>query len=172
MGVPFPPTRKLKIKPCFALPSKIGLAASARLVNTESGSMFALSCLTARFPFRWKVLAALLCLVQVVAPTWHVCDMGLSAHCQSHQVELEPNQPLVCFCPESLSPFNLSAHQPDAGDETCLAMLLQTMSGQFALAPVALDFQARLVVLEKAREIIPARRFVAQFRGRAPPVAV
>lgn len=138
--------------------------------------MFALSRNAARFPLRWKFLVALLCLIQVVAPTWHVCDMGLSAHCQSHQTaELKPDQPLVCFCPapeKPLTPFNLAEHFQSSQDVTCLAMLLQTMPGQFALAPVALDFHAPIVALDAAREDILPRRFVAQFRGRAPPVVV
>lgn len=138
-------------------------------------------------PIRFFVLA--LALLQFVAPTWHVCQLGGhvmargAARAMHHgatpsvETQAKANQPLICFCaprPKPIDPktplLNGISH---ANHATCLALLLQTLPGATVTPPAIFrdvatfraDFIAR-------REIAPQIALLRRFRGRAPPSSV
>lgn len=141
-------------------------------------------------PTRFFVLA--LALLQFVAPTWHVCEMGghVMAHgaTKSHHGALklaqvqtqsgatETQQPLICFCQAHEKPApDPNAPQLESGSHpshaTCLALLLQTMPAT-ALAPPAI-FEIRTATLSSfiaRHETAPQTAILRRFRGRAPPM--
>jgi len=129
---------------------------------------------------RFFVIA--LALLQLVAPTWHVCALGghLAAHSKmAHHGALRvaagaPNRPLICFCAPHQKPLDPQTPRLDgvlsANHATCLALLLQTMPGQTGAPPPIFESRA-LVPADFKIEVRSAPCLTAprRSRGRAPP---
>ena len=137
-----------------------------------------------------RLMLVALVLVQVVAPSWHVCELGgRMASCSkpmagmqgmAHGFPVEPGegrQPIICVCRDE-KPKTPPANEVrlDARADTdchvqCLALLLQSMPGQEACAPDLFGFGLAYEPSRTAREhhFVPATQH--RFGGRAPPVA-
>lgn len=142
-----------------------------------------------RLPFSPRALrffVVALALVQFVAPTWHICALGghicgtrTAAHHGASPVtefngENAPMRPLICVCAAPLPPLDSKTARLDGvshtGHSTCLALLLQTMPGQTAVAPAVFEPRALSAVHGAAlTHIAPSLAPSRGFRGRAPP---
>lgn len=84
------------------------------------------------FALPTRLLVALFALIQLIAPTWHICAMGGTSCCPP-----EGNAPaLHCDLPTASSgnhshpqPLSVSA-TPDSHEENCLAKMLMGMPWQ------------------------------------------
>lgn len=95
------------------------------------------------FALPTRLLVALFALVQIIAPTWHICEMGASSCCPPSG----KGQALHCPLPTDASvqsahcehgsqeqpAFTLSA-TPDPHEENCLAKMLMGMPWQSVAA--------------------------------------
>lgn len=142
-----------------------------------------------RWPRSARFFVLMLALLQFVAPTWHVCEMG--GHVMSHgdpashaamaaqaaPAQDGPRQALVCYCAPKESHQadpdtpKLSA-APDSHHPTCLALLLQTMPGDFAAAPALFSISVSFFAPHVTSEEFPAIAVLRHYRGRAPPLTV
>jgi hypothetical protein len=107
-----------------------------------------------------RFLVVLLALLQVVAPTWHVCDMGghcasMSRHAGGHHEDYAegssntPLRPFICACAGNPNQHPVPANWPKWNehltghdDPFCLARLLQTMPATQAagMPPLVIRF--------------------------------
>ena len=137
------------------------------------------------FSFRARFLVALLALVQFIAPTWHVCEMGGASccppktgdslqHCASPGASAADDaaKPKCEKCPEaeSAEPLTVSATSAPHG-ENCLAKLMLGMPLQNA-APVALlEFSSRRIESTPATLQQLSIGDLPQPPSRGPPVS-
>jgi hypothetical protein len=130
------------------------------------------------FSFRARLLLALLALLQFIAPTWHVCEMGGSVCCPPKtraaklHCDLAPaggSTPIVARCAECPPRAETSAQNfvgaiPDAHAEHCLAKLLLGMPWQSVAAQEVVSLRPRQVGSTPA-----APRLVSSFDWPQPP---
>jgi hypothetical protein len=137
-----------------------------------------------KWPLRLRVFVLLLALLQLVAPSWHICALGGHAlHCTWMEQASSPDgvlRPIICFCRadfESASakyakawPNKLTVAPGGQDSSFCLARLLQTMPAQAALmaAPLAQVITTLAVPYPDVEQSAPARHVLAQ-HGRGPP---
>ena len=91
------------------------------------------------FALQTRLLIALFALVQIIAPTWHICEMGVSSCCPPS------GQSQTLHCPLPQTALSQSAHcehaspnkpeftvgaTPASHEENCLAKLLMGMPWQ------------------------------------------
>jgi hypothetical protein len=120
------------------------------------------------FSFRVRLLVGLLALLQLIAPTWHVCELGGNTCCppQNGAAKVQCHLP-----PEAeASPQTFIGAIPDAHAEHCLAKLLLGMPWQAVLPE-----QAALLRLRQAGSTPAAPRLVSlaglpQPPSRGPPI--
>jgi hypothetical protein len=120
------------------------------------------------FSFRVRLLVVLLALLQLIAPTWHVCEMGGSRCCppQSGAAKLQCHLPAEA----EVSPPIFVGAVPTAHTENCLAKLLLGMPWQNVAPEAAAPLRPR-----QAGSTPAAPRFVSlaglpQPPSRAPPI--
>lgn len=95
------------------------------------------------FALHTRLLIALFALIQLIAPTWHICEMGAASCCPP----AGDNQALHCPLPASSSlqnahcepgsqdePQFIVSATPDPHEENCLAKLLMGMPWQSVAA--------------------------------------
>lgn len=137
----------------------------------------------------WSRLAVvLLALLQIVAPTWHVCDMGghcagRAMHAGGHHEEYAEGssntalRPFICACagnPDSHpAPANWpkwNEHLIGHGDPFCLARLLQTMPATQAagMPPLVIRFVS-LPAEYVASPTSAPQTLTGDFPARGPP---
>ncbi|PQV65486.1 hypothetical protein B1R32_101228 [Abditibacterium utsteinense] len=148
-------------------------------------------------PVRFFVLA--LALLQFVAPTWHICELGghvmagqsmargaamhhgdaLSIAAQNSATTAnDATTPLICFCAahEKLASNPNAPHLDGIASQnhtTCLALLLQTMPGALAAPPAIFRVKTLVCASFIARQNgAPQIAILRRFRGRAPPMSV
>ena len=126
-----------------------------------------------------RALMLVLALVQLIAPTWHVCEMGGQSCCPSggsgestlHCTQPQAQQtvkPHCNACPKPQAIQQLSA-TPQAQDENCLAKLLLGMPAGFADAPLEVE-STLLRRVYHAREYSSCGFYSATLPpSRAPP---
>lgn len=143
-----------------------------------------------RWPRQARFFVLALALLQFVAPTWHVCEMGghvmaggdMSSHAgmavAATAAPTGPQRPLICYCaakPSHHTDSDAPHFSPTLNSQhaTCLALLLQSMPGHFTAGPALFTFSVAFVKLSAARpELSPSTAFLSHFRGRAPPLTV
>ena len=133
-----------------------------------------------RFPRQIRLFVAFLALICVVAPNWHLCEMGgvashSGAHPDEHQnrFQTDKNGELVCFCAphQEKTPGNWAkwAATPTHEHGFCLAQLLQN----FAAVPASFPtFQIIEIERSPSFAIRPTQFRAASvrlFSSRAPP---
>lgn len=136
-----------------------------------------------------RFLVVLLALLQVVAPTWHVCDMG--GHCASmarhagghHEDYAEgssngPLRPFVCACAGDPTTHPVPANWPKweehysgHDDPFCLARLLQTMpaTAVAGMPPLVVRFASLPAEYHETFTVAP-QTFPLRSPARGPPV--
>ena len=136
---------------------------------------------------RFFVLA--LALLQFVATTWHVCQLGghvmargatgVMPHGAAHAfgTNANANQPLICFCAAHHKPLDPKTPRLDGvsacNHATCLALLLQNLPGATTAPPAIFCTSAIFPANFIARyQIAPQIAALRRFRGRAPPLSV
>lgn len=135
-------------------------------------------------PTLWARLAVvLLAVLQVIAPSWHVCDMAGGDTCSPsshHGMRMAAGgdgaqQPLICYCAEKphLEPTvkdRLNGVETHSHSPFCLALLLQTMPGAVA---AVVPFQIVLLTPEFTPpvqpESAPPTAIGHHFEARGPP---
>lgn len=139
-----------------------------------------------RFPSQVRFCVALLAMLSLVAPTWHVCSMG--GHVMSHSGDVttmagmkhfdfqkSKSGTLICFCaathPEKpASPFHLNGRMVMEHDANCLALMLSAMPA-LLVSPAQLQVVSRVSFrVFSSRCEFPDREFIRTFCGRGPPV--
>ena len=137
------------------------------------------------FSFRARLLVALLALVQVIAPTWHVCEMsGVSccppeksaAKLQCHLPPAAGSTPDVARCEQHLAPSAASVSRsfvravPAAHIENCLAKLLLGMPWQTVAADEIVSLRARQVGSTPSAPRMVSIADLPQPPSRGPPI--
>ena len=128
-----------------------------------------------------RTAVVLLALVQLIAPSWHVCALGGSSCHDSHQEQAQVWKPkcgggLKCSCvkPEGAlySPTGqwISAPVDDTFHGTCLARLLLGMPSS-AAAPFhfAVSFSQR-ILFASSPIVLPTVAALPQPPSRGPPL--
>jgi hypothetical protein len=141
---------------------------------------------SARFqPTLWARLAVvLLAVLQVIAPSWHVCDMAGGDRCAStshHGMAMaggddDAQRPLICYCaekPHADSPVKdrLEGVEAHSHSPFCLALLLQSMPGSVAaVVPFHIMLLSPEFTPPVRRESAPPAAPVRHFEARGPPL--
>ena len=139
------------------------------------------------YPRQLRLFVALLTLLSLVAPTWHVCSLGGHVGDMTHMAAManmkhretfarSASGALICFCapthrgdkfPVDVK-AKLNGHMTH--DASCLALLLSAMP---ALAVSAVqDLPVAFVQFSlwfPTRRDFPARELIRTFSGRGPP---
>ena len=140
-----------------------------------------------RFPRQLRRFVALLAMLSLVAPSWHICSLGGHAASMNHsagkrmihgmQFPRSASGAFICYCRPRIhadhsdtSKFHFSARMTMEHDPSCLAALLGAMPALLA-SPVRLSHVTTLLVAAFAiRRDFPARQFIRTICGRGPPV--
>lgn len=119
------------------------------------------------FSIRGRLLVALLVLVQFIAPTWHVCEMGGISCCPPKTGDSLQH----CERPgtEAADASVVSAI-PEPHVENCLAKMLLGMPLQEAPSATALEFATLEVPSATATPQTPSIGHLPQPPSRGPPV--
>lgn len=143
--------------------------------------------LSVRREFSWRArfLLALLALLQFVAPTWHVCEMGGNVCCPPKTGAAKQHcdfpaaggsTPTVAPCTEcppraeAASPQTFAGAIPDATAEHCLAKLLLGMPWQSVAAQEMISLRPRQVGSPPTAPRLMSPADLPQPPSRAPPV--
>jgi hypothetical protein len=126
-----------------------------------------------------KLAVALLVLVQLVAPSWHICELGgYSCHGSGH-AKAQIWTPKcgggpVCPCEKppgailSLTGQILDGHD-SGGHGFCLALLLMSMPGALAVAFALITLASRRSAAALPATLLPALATLRQPPARGPP---
>jgi len=147
--------------------------------------MRAFPLLTTRreWSIRARFLVAILALIQFIAPTWHVCEMGGSSCCPpktgaAKQHCARPSTPAAdaaakphcAKCPQAAATSFQLENTPAPHGENCLAKLLLGMPLQEAAPVATLEFAAQQTPSTPAAPRVVSVEDLPQPPSRAPPV--
>ena len=124
-----------------------------------------------------RIAVVLLALLQFVAPSWHICDLGLSDCCCPAAAMVSPGQP---GADANLPPC--CRHKAHLGAKTgsscpdhpytgfCLARFLESYFGSTAARGPELVRQLRLVSIPDCDPVGPPSQSLPAPAGRGPPL--
>lgn len=134
-------------------------------------------------PTIWKrAIVIWLALLQVVAPTWHVCGLGGSTHRHADEGQAKVWTPKcgggpICPCVPpagatvSSTGQDLSASDKEHSHGTCLARLLMGMPGSLSASFNIVILNAQSTTFAPSLCPSPAVALMPQPPARGPPVA-
>lgn len=135
------------------------------------------------FSMRARFLVALLALVQFIAPTWHVCEMGGASCCPPKTGEAKQHcaplstlgsdgaaKPNCAKCPQAAATSFQLENTSAPHSENCLAKLLLGMPLQEAAPVATLEFATRQVPSTPAALQSLSIGDLPQPPSRGPPV--
>lgn len=129
-----------------------------------------------------RAAIVLLALIQVIAPTWHVCALGGGTRHHAPEEKVEVWKPKCgggkkcpCVPPKGklVSPTGASLSKPadECPDTNCLARLLMGMPGSLAAPFDFISLATRRPAFASSLFVSPSVAFLPQPPSRGPPRA-